>query len=189
MDLFELNSDNITMNIDGKDIEMKPAICFGKVYDKWLVSECGKVWSIARNKILTGHIVKENYSLYSGVIAKEKNRIRGVDLKIMLQEENWWGDGSSSEASGRIRGRGWWCRQIKYHKVVMDTWAPLYDNPPEGIVWEEWEIVRDLPSVYNHISKTVCIDHIDDDPTNNGLDNLRRVTQWDNNYSRKKNGI
>jgi hypothetical protein len=37
---------NITMNIDGKDIEMKPTICFDKVYDKWVVSKCGKVWSV-----------------------------------------------------------------------------------------------------------------------------------------------
>tara|TARA_B110000211_G_scaffold3597_1_gene4221 strand:- start:354 stop:575 length:222 start_codon:yes stop_codon:yes gene_type:complete len=73
--------------------------------------------------------------------------------------------------------------------MVMDTWLPLYDNPPEGIVWEEWEKVRDLPSVYNLISKSVVIDHIDDDPTNNRLDNLRRVTNWDNNKTRKLKGI
>ena len=54
MNLFDMNSDKITMNIDGKDMEMKPAICFGKVYDKWLVSKCGKVWSMPRNKLLQG---------------------------------------------------------------------------------------------------------------------------------------
>jgi hypothetical protein len=72
----------------------------------------------------------------------------------------------------------------------MDTWAPLYDNPPEGIVWEEWEIVRrDMPTVYNHISKTVVIDHIDDNPMNNHIDNLRRTTSWDNQKTRKAKGI
>ena len=72
----------------------------------------------------------------------------------------------------------------------MDTWAPLYDNPPDSIVWEEWEIVRrDLPSVYNLISKSVVIDHIDDDPTNNHLDNLRRTTSWGNQHTRKSKGI
>ena len=80
-------------------------------------------------------------------------------------------------------------RNIGLHKIVMDPWAPLYDNSPEGLVWEEWEKVRDLPTVYNYISKTVVIDHIDDDPTNNHIDNLRRVTQWDNNHTRKKKGI
>ncbi len=71
----------------------------------------------------------------------------------------------------------------------MDTWAPLYDNPPVGVSWEEWEIARDLPSIFNHINKTICIDHIDDDPTNNHVDNLRRVNIPDNNNTRKAKGI
>ena len=71
----------------------------------------------------------------------------------------------------------------------MDTWKPLYDNPPQGIVWEEWEKVRDFPTVYNHISKTLVIDHIDDDPTTNHYDNLKRTTQWENNPTRKAQGI
>ena len=35
MNLFDMNSDVITMNIDGKDIEMRHPICYGKEYDKW----------------------------------------------------------------------------------------------------------------------------------------------------------
>jgi hypothetical protein len=177
MNLYDMNSDNITMNIDGKDIEMKPTICYDKVYDKWLVSRCGKVWSVKKNKLLEGHIAY-SYNKNSKVISY-------IDRTIMTDEEDWWGDGS-----GQLHHMGYqWKRQIRDHKMIMDTWAPLYDNPPEGITWEEWEIVRDLPSVYNHISKTICIDHIDDDPTNNHLDNLRRVTNWDNNHSRKAKGI
>ena len=177
MNLYDMNSDNITMNIDGKDMEMKPAICFGKVYDKWLVSRCGKVWSVKKNKELSG---QRTYS-YN----KNSKRLTCIEHAIMLDEEDWWGDGS-----GRKHHRGYqWTRNITSHKMVMDTWLPLYDNPPEGIVWEEWEKVRDLPSVYNLISKSVVIDHIDDDPTNNRLDNLRRVTNWDNNKTRKLKGI
>ena len=169
------------MNIDGKDIEMKPAICYGKVYDKWLVSECGKVWSVTGNKVLSGSI-KYNYP------KNREKRISSIMHMISVQKEDWWGDGSAERTSGPNRLN--FIRDIKLHKMIMDTWKPLYDNPPEGIVWEEWEIVRrDLPSVYNHINKTVCIDHIDDDPTNNHLDNLRRVTIWDNNYVRKTKGI
>ena len=177
MNLFDFNNDNITMNIDGKDIEMRHPICFDKEYDKWLVSRCGKVWSVKKNKLIEGHI---SYS-YN----KNSKAIKMIDYSIMTDEENWWGDGS-----GKKHHQGYqWRRPIVAHKMIMDTWAPLYDNPPEGIVWEEWEIVRKLPSVYNHISKTVCIDHIDDDPTNNHLDNLRRVTLWDNQKDRKAQGI
>ena len=176
MNLFDMNSDNTTMNIDGKDIEMKHPICFGKEYDRWLVSECGKVWSVGRKRLMKGH---KTYS-YN----KNSKKIHNVEYKIMT-EPDWWGDGSGSPHHAGYQ----WQRPTTGHKMVMDTWAPLYDNSPEGITWEEWEIVRDLPSVYNHISKTVCIDHIDDDPTNNHLDNLRRVTSWDNNHVRKAQGI
>ena len=176
MNLYDVNSDNITMNIDGKDIEMKPAICFGKVYDKWLVGECGEVWSVGKKRLMTG---QKTYSFN-----KNSKKLNRIDYSIMT-EPDWWGDGSGSPHHMGYQ----WRRPITGHKMIMDTWAPLYDNPPVGISWEEWEIVRDLPSVYNHISKTVCIDHIDDDPTNNHLDNLRRVTIWDNNHSRKSKGI
>ena len=178
MSLFDLDNDNTVMNIDGKDIEMKPAICFGKVYDKWLVSKCAKVWSLHKNRQLSGQ------ACHSSLAHHEKPKLRKILFTFTLnQYEDWWGDGSGQQKDGSLT------RLIPAHKMVIDTWAPLYDNPPVGIIWEEWEIVRDLPSVYNHISKTVCIDHIDDNPANNHLDNLRRVTTWDNQSSRKAKGI
>ena len=171
MNIFDLNSDNITMNIDGKDIEMKHPICYDKKCDKWLVSKCGKVWSIHFNKLISGRVGATGY--FSIAISTPKG---------------FWEDGSGYVGADRLDGNTE-VREIKLHKMVIDTWAPLYDNPPVGILWEEWEIARDLPSVYNHISKTIVIDHIDDDPTNNHLNNLRRVTQWDNNKARKAKGI
>ena len=175
MNVFGLNNDEIIMNIDGKDIEMKYPICYGKVYDKWLVSRCGKVWSLTNNRLLRG---------YRKLHYKREQSLQNIDYQIIV-EEDWWGDGSGNKHCNRKHHQ----RHISAHKMVMDTFAPLYDNPPEGITWEEWEIARDLTSVYNHISKTVVIDHIDDDPTNNHLDNLRRVTSWDNNNIRKLKGI
>ena len=182
MNLFDLNSDNITIEVAGKEIEMKYPICFDKEYNKWLVSRCGKVWSIKYNKFIVGRNIKNDkgeFKKYGGA-AREK-----VTFGLFLKEPDWWGDGSSR----KLHNKQGYKRQITLHKMIIDTWAPLYDNPPESIVWEEWEIVRDLPSVYNHISKTIVIDHIDDDPMNNHVDNLRRVTSWDNQYHRKANGI
>ena len=176
MNLYDLNSDIITMNIYGKDIEMKPAICFGKEYDKWLVSRCGVVWSIRFNRHIKG----------APTFIRRKDGSKNItSMKtFMSAPKGFWEDGSGLPQKGNTTRRN-----IKLHKIVMDTWAPLYDNPPVGIAWEEWEIVRDLPSVYNHISKTVVIDHIDDDPTNNHLNNLRRTTTWDNQDIRKAKGI
>ena len=185
MNLIDMNANDITMCIDGKDMEMKYPICYGKVYDSWLVSKCGKVWSLKRNKLLTGG-KRRSYAYSKNCFTK-----RGV-LYTITTKKDWWEDGSGFGFSLIVDKSGnskvYYQRHITAHKMVMDTWAPLYDNPPEGMVWEEWEIARDLPSVYNHISKTVVIDHIDDDPMNNHIDNLRRVTSWDNQSSRKAKG-
>ncbi len=177
MNLYDLDSDKVTMNIDGKDIEMKPAICFGKVIDWWLVSKCGKVWSLHQNRILPGTI---DYAFN-----KEEKTVTRVKL-ILTTPLNFWEDGSGWMHPTR---KNICYRNIRKHQIIMDTWAPLYDNPPEGIEWKEWKVVRDLPNTYDFISKTVVIDHIDDDPTNNHVDNLRRVTQWDNQPIRKAKGI
>ena len=177
MNLFDLNSDTITMNIDGKDIEMKTAICFGQEHDKWLVSKCGKIWSTSRNRLMTGC---KNYQY-----TKEGKRLTDIVLKVTTPN-GFWEDGSgySGRPTGNVQERN-----IRFHRVVIDTWAPLYDNPPEGVSWEQWIIVRDLDTVYDYFNKSGSIDHIDDDPTNNHLDNLRRVNDLDNQKTRKARGI
>ena len=175
MNLFDLNTNKITMNIDGKDIVMNPAVCYGKVYDKWLLSECGKVWSIKKMKVIFG------YKKYS--FLKNSKYLKSIVYTVMVDEEDFWGDGS-----GYVRGN---ClqRNIRKHQIIIDTWAPLWDNPPKGVLWDDWKIARELDTVFNHISKVGSIDHIDDDPTNNHLDNLQRVNDWDNQRDRKLKGI
>jgi len=171
MNLFDSNTNNITMIIDGQDIEMKPAICYNKVYANWLVSKCGKVWSVKKKKILTPYKIAQGYTNHE-----------------IYAPEGFWEDGSGRiKKSGAAAGEH--MRSIRTHKMIMDTWKPLYDNPPEGIVWEEWEIVRDLPTVYDHISKTVVIDHINNIRDNNHIDNLRRTNSWENQKDRKLKGL
>jgi hypothetical protein len=164
------------MNIDGKDIEMQHPICYDKEYDKWLVSKCGKIWSIKKNKVLVGH---KSYTFN-----KNSKRIKKLTFSMMT-EKDFWEDGS-----GSLHHQGYSLkREIAAHKMIIDTWKPLYDNPPEGVSWETWEKIRDFPDNFKFYSQSVVIDHIDDDPTNNHLDNLRRVTQWDNQPTRKAKGI
>ena len=182
MNLFELNTNTTTMNIDGKDIEMKPAICYGKEYDKWLVSECGKVWSLHWNKMLLG-------SKSTAYNKGDRKTVKNIVYTMTLHEEDWWGDSSSRLIKrGRV-GNIYYQRPIRGHKLVMDTWKPLYDNPPVGVSWETWEKIRDYSDNLKFYSESVVIDHVNDDTTDNHIDNLRRVTQWDNNPHRKKNGI
>ena len=179
MNLFDLNTDKIIMNMNGKDIEMKPAICYGKEIDKWLVSRCGKVWSTAQgqNKFLSGQ------KMYS--FTKEGKHLDSIQMSIKTRAGFWEdGSGNSHESYG-----DWIHRDISVHKIVMDTWAPLYDNPPEGVSWEFWKIGRKYPDNLTFYSESVVIDHIDNDPTNNHCDNLKRTTNMKNNPHRKARGI
>ena len=81
MNLYDLNTNNITMNIDGKDIEMKHPICYGKEYDRWLVSRCGKIWSIKKNKLIRGH---KKTAILNG-----KKYLDSIDYQLVT-EEDWW---------------------------------------------------------------------------------------------------
>ena len=79
MNLIDMNANDITICIEGKDIEMKYPICFGKVHDKWLVSRCGKVWSLKWNKLLTGaksyaHKKDTGMSLLKKKFLEQKNK-------------------------------------------------------------------------------------------------------------------
>ena len=179
MNLYDLNTNNITMNIDGKDMEMRTAICYGKEIDRWSVSRCGKVWSSGRgqNKLISGR------KMYS--FTKEGKHLDGIMICLKTQA-GFWDDGSGHTHESYS---GWFRRDISIHKIVMDTWAPLYDNPPEGVSWEFWEIGRKYPDNLKFYSESVVIDHIDDDPTNNHLDNLKRTTNLKNNPHRKAKGI
>ena len=76
MNLFDMNSDVITVNIDGKDIEMRHPICYGKEYDRWLVSKCGKVWNVKKNKLMKG-----GRSYYHG---KNGKRLEGIKHNIIV---------------------------------------------------------------------------------------------------------
>ena len=86
MNLFDLNSDNTVVNIGGKDIEMKHPICFGKVYDKWLVSECGKVWSLTNNKLIKGSLVNNVISVSQTdfIMLTDKIIRRKIKDKILI---------------------------------------------------------------------------------------------------------
>ena len=174
-----MNNDNTIMNIDGKDIEFKPAVCYGWTHDKWFVSRCGKLWSLSIKKELKPSI-KYSYSKW----AVGGRKISRSNLTISTPP-NFWPDGSGRPHSTKNH----WVRDITVHKIVMDTWKPLYDNPPLGVSGEFWKIGRDYPDNLRWYSESVAIDHIDDNPLNNDIDNLRRVSQWDNNPFRKKNGI
>ena len=74
---------------------------------------------------------------------------------------------------------------ITVHQAVKNAFHPFNDYTHEvGISKEEWE--KTPESVKLLVEECIYIDHIDDDPTNNNLDNLQYSTPKKNNYFRKK---
>ena len=63
----------------------------------------------------------------------------------------------------------------------METYNSIDDNPP--IPREDWEKCPE--SAKQWIRDTALVDHIDDNPGNNNLDNLRWVIPKDNQKYRK----
>lgn len=82
------------------------------------------------------------------------------------------------------------------HQLVMWTFKPIDDHPPNELAktWNEIitpEMVgqpRITEEWKQWVRDTVWIDHIDDNPFNNHVDNLRYVKPKDNNRQRKHHG-
>jgi len=181
MNLFDLNNNNdiLEMTLDGQDYQLKYPILYGQPYDNWLVSKCGKLWSIDKKKFIKGRINPQGYIIFE-----------------VYTKDDFWEDGGGRWklcGASKITGtKGTWAfiRSIALHKIVIDTWKPLYDNPPKGIPWKEWKIMRTLPKCFESYSHSLHTDHIDDDKLNNHADNLQRKSARQNNSTvkAKENG-
>lgn len=77
---------------------------------------------------------------------------------------------------------------IDAHRIVAETWKPIDEYPPEMIA-ECWNEIPEPAKEW--IRRTAYVDHIDDNPANNHVDNLRWVMPIENQSFRKaaaKNG-
>lgn len=129
---------------------------------------------------------------YGRVISTKRNKV--TFLKITNRDRGVGGAGNHSSIAitkpkGLIIDEFYGAERkaipCMVHQLVMWAFKPIDEYPPEELkdnwnqVPEEWrQWVRD----------TVWIDHIDDNPFNNHVDNLRYVKPKDNNRQRKHHG-
>ena len=119
MNVFDLNSDNIIMNIEGKDIEMRTAICYGKEYDRWLVSKCGKVWSFRTNRLLTG---SESWRQ----MTRGTKVLNHVNLTTST-EEDFWEDGSGAIRKDYPNSKNTYNKSIQFYiSIVTKNFSNLH---------------------------------------------------------------
>ncbi len=74
-------------------------------------------------------------------------------------------------------------KTIPVHRLVMETFRPIDDYPPDELkdVWD------DTPEVIKQwVRKTALIDHVDNDPSNNNIKNLRWSDTLNNSNFRKE---
>ena len=143
----------------------KPAIKFGVVIPNYFISNLGR-------------------------LKDEKGKVLKIDEAYSKSKTG----GSGPKAIGRIKipknlfkhrqdeGIGFVNTRITIHRLVIETFKPLDEYPP--IPKHEWDI---LPESAKQIIRSCCIvDHIDNNPFNNRIENLRWCTPLENNPANKK---
>ena len=146
--------------------DWKPLTRYGVIIPGYYVSNDGQIYSALTNKF---RAIRYKYS--------KRGRLDECNFTVVINPEL-----SEDFDHVRTKGGGKSVMNITVHKAVMEAWKPVDEYPPESLkgVWST------LPEEAKQwVRDTVVIDHIDADPSNNTLDNLRYVTPKENNAQRK----
>ena len=159
------------INIFGEE-EFKQIIRFGIKIPNYSISKDGRVYSHKRN------LIKKP------TIRKRKGKVTDVSTSIPIPE-GLVPNGYDYRKFGA--GKNVYELPTTIHRAVMETWRPIDEYPPDRLK-DDWDNAPE--SFKQWVRETAYIDHIDDDPTNNNLDNLRWVTPRENaNWVKRKYDI
>ena len=156
--------------------EFKPIVRWKKVIPGYFVSKYGKIISTRRNQPAEIKIIINKPEGTSN----SKRRVLSTSFKVGLPPD-FFGDYIYKSTDGKESSNS--SVRIATHRAVMETWKPIDEYPPDQLK-DDWDKAPE--SFKQWVRDTAFIDHIDDDPTNNCLDNLRWVTPLQNHYQRKK---
>jgi hypothetical protein len=132
----------------------------------YYVNRCGDIYTTFRNKFKSW---RYKYS--------KRGRLDECNFTVVISPELF-------EDFDHVRSKGGTksVMNITVHKAVMEAWKPVDQYPPEALK-EVWNTLPEEAKQW--VRDTVVIDHIDGDPSNNNIDNLRYVTPKENNVHRK----
>jgi hypothetical protein len=139
--------------------DIRPIVIFGKECEQYAVTEDGRVYNKA------GQFMKPS--------PKDKTR---KHLRVSLSIPT---DTFDYDYRQRHENSNKMSIDRYVHQLVMETFRPIYQYPPDALkdVW------NDIPEVAKQwIAETITIDHKDNDPENNHVDNLEYVTQKQNSH-------
>lgn len=162
--------------------EWRPIVRHGIIIPDYFVNKRGQIYSAKSGKILKPSLKYDNQKL--------RNRIKCLKVELEIPEDLF-----PDYTYRKKRKNSKSCTlSLDVHRAVMETWNPVNECPPETLA-ETWNqiITPDMvgqPRITDEwkviVGDSLSIDHIDDDPTNNHIDNLRRTTPKENSSHRKK---
>ena len=163
------------LNIFGEQ-EFKPLRRYNKVIPNYFVSKEGTIISkkTPTEKILNPYFYKTGLKYGTFIVSIDQNTHKDLFPNDTYNYCPGMGDGSRK---GKV-----FKRTLYVHQAVIWSWKPIDDYPPFPI--EDWEQTPE--NVKDFVRKSVCVDHIDGDSSNNHIDNLRYTSQAGNNYRRKQ---
>ena len=142
--------------------EWRPVIKQGIEIPDYYINKKGECYSLKTNKIKTP---SKSFNYLEG-----RKTLKCLDYSLMADNK------LILDYNYRKKGRNNYKFNIKVHTAVMNAWKPIDEYPP--IPKEDWDKCPD--SAKQFMKENAIIDHIDDDPTNNHVDNLRWSTQKQN---------
>jgi hypothetical protein len=152
--------------------DFKPVVRYAKEIPGYYCNTEGKIWSSKRNRFLAPK------SKYAARIEKEGLRFRCYSYILSIPKDFY------TDYDHRARGKKHSpAISVDAHRAVMETWRPINIFPPKEVA-ECWDKIPEPAKEW--IRRTAYVDHIDDDPANNHVDNLRWVMPIDNQVDRKK---